>query len=39
MQTEEEEHRASGRPVATARPRLKPAVTLSSVSIPVRDRK
>ena len=39
MQTEEEEHRASGRPVAKARPRLKPAVTLSSVSIPVRDGK
>ena len=36
---EEEEHRASGRPVARARPRLKPAVTLSSVSIPIRDRK
>ena len=37
MQTKEEEHGASGRPVAKAR--LKPAVTLSSVSIPVRDRK
>ena len=33
------EHRAAGKPVATARPRLKPAVTLSSVSIPLRDRK
>ena len=38
IQAEEEEHRASGRPVAQAR-RLKPAVTLSSVSMPVRDRK
>ena len=40
MQTkEEEEHGASERPVAKARPRLKPAVTQSSVSIPVHDRK
>ena len=39
MLTKEEEHRASGRLVAKARPRLKPAVTLSSVSILVRDRK
>ena len=37
--TEDEEHRASGRPVAKARPRLKPAVTLSSVSVPLRERK
>ena len=39
MQPKEEEHRASGRLVAKARPQLKPAVTLSSVSIPVRERK
>ena len=39
MQTKEEEHGALGRPVAKARLRLKPAVTLSSVSIPVRDGK
>ena len=39
MQPKEEEHRASGRLVAKARPQLKPAVTLSSVSMPVRDRK
>ena len=36
--TENTEHRA-GKPVAKARPRLKPAVMLSSVCIPVRDRK
>ena len=35
----DEEHRASGRLVANARPRLKPAVTLSSVSVPLRERK
>ena len=34
---EEEEHRASGRLVAKARPRLKPSVT-PSVSLPIRDR-
>ena len=39
MQTKEEEHRASESPVAKARPQLQPAVTLSSVSFPVRDRK
>ena len=39
MQTKEEEHRASGRLVAKARTPLKPAVTLSSVSILGRDRK
>ena len=39
MQTKEEEYRASVRPVAKARPRLKPAMKLSSVSIPVRDKK
>ena len=38
MQIKEEEHRASGRLVAKARPQLNPAVTLDSVSIPVRDR-
>ena len=32
MQTKEEEHRASGRLVEKARPRLKPAMKLSSVS-------
>ena len=37
--TENTEHRAAGKPVAKARPRLKPAVTLSSVSTPPRDRK
>ena len=35
---EEEERRASGRLLAKARPQLNPAVTLDSVSIPVRDR-
>ena len=39
METKEEEHLASVRPVVNARPRLKPAVTLSSVSFPFRDRK
>ena len=39
METKEEEHLASVRPVVNARPRLKPAVTLSSVSFPIRDRK
>ena len=39
MQTREERHRASGRPVAKTRPRQTPTVTLSSVSIPVRERK
>ena len=33
------EHRVTGKPVAKARPRLKPAVTLSSVSIPLRASK
>ena len=36
---ENAEHRATGRPVAKARPRLKLAVTLSSISIPLRERK
>ena len=35
---EDEEHGASGRSVAKGRPRLKPAVTLTSVSIPPRER-
>ena len=35
---EDEERKASGRLVAKARPRLKPAVTLSSVSVPQRER-
>ena len=39
VQPKEEEHRASGRFVAKARPQLKPAVTLSSVPIPVHGRK
>ena len=39
MQTKEEEHGVSGRPVAKARPRQKPAVKLSSVFVLVRDRK
>ena len=33
------EHRATGRSVAKARPRLKLALTLSPISIPVRERK
>ena len=36
---ENAEHRAAGRLVAKARPRLKPAVTLSSISVPLRERK
>ena len=39
METKKEEHRALVRPVAKARPRLKPAVTLSSVSVPPHERK
>ena len=39
MLTKEEEDKASGKPIAKARPRQKPAVTLTSVSIPVRERK
>ena len=39
MQTKKEEHGASVRFVANARPIQKPAVTLSSVSVLVRDRK
>ena len=37
--TKEEEDRASGKPIAKARPRQKPTVTMTSVSIPVRERK
>ena len=33
------EHRVTGKPVAKARPQLKPAVTLSTISVPIRDRK
>ena len=36
---ENAEHRATGRLVAKARPRLKPGVTLSSMFIPLRERK
>ena len=38
MQTKEEEHGASGRLDAEGRPRQKPTVTLTSVSIPVLER-
>ena len=37
--TKEEEDIASEKPIAKARPRQKPRVTLTSVSIPVRERK
>ena len=33
------EHRVTGKPVPKARPQLKVAVTLSPVSIPIRERK
>ena len=39
MLTEKEEEIASGTPIAKARPREKPTITLVSVSIPDRDRK
>ena len=39
MLTKEEVDFASGKPFAKARPRQKPTVTLTSVSIPVRERK
>ena len=39
MLTKEEEDIASGIPIAKARPRHKPTVTLTSVSIPVRERR
>ena len=38
MLTKEEEDMASGKPIAKARPQLKPTVTLTSVSVPVRER-
>ena len=39
MPTQEEENMALGKPIANARPRQKPTVTLISVSIPVHERK
>ena len=39
MPTAKEEDTASVKPIAKARPRQKPAVTLTSVSIPVLERK
>ena len=39
MLAKEEEDIASGKPIAEARPRQKPTVTLTSVSIPVCERK
>ena len=39
MLTTKEEDIASGKPIAKARPRQKPTVTLTSVSIPVSERK
>ena len=39
MLIKEEDDMASGKPIAEARPRQKPTVTLTSVSIPGRDRK
>ena len=39
MLTTKEDYIASGRPIAEARPRQKPAVTSTSVSIPVHERK
>ena len=39
MPTAKEENTASGKPIAKARPRQKPTMTLTSVSIPVLDRK
>ena len=38
MPTAKEENTASGKPIAKARPRQKPKVTLTSISIPVRER-
>ena len=38
MPTAKEENTASGKPIAKAKPRQKPAVTLSSFSIPVLER-
>ena len=39
MPTAKEEDRASGKPIAKARPRQKPTVTLTSVSVPVLETK
>ena len=39
MPTAKEEDTASGKPIAKARPRQKPTVTLTSISIPVLERK
>ena len=39
MPTQEEENIASVKPIAKARPRQKPTVTLASVSIPVHERR
>ena len=39
MLTKEEEDIVPVKPIAEARPRQKPTVTLTSVSIPVRERK
>ena len=39
MLTKEEEDIASGKPIAKARPLQKPTVTLTPVSIPVRERR
>ena len=38
MPTAKEENTASGKPIAEARPRQKPALTLTSISIPVLER-
>ena len=34
---EDEEHRASGKPIAEARPRMKSTITLAPVSVPPRE--
>ena len=39
MPTKEEKGHGFGKPIAKARPRQKPTVTLASVSIPVHERK
>ena len=39
MPIQEEENKASGKPIAKARPRQKPTVTLTSNSIPVHERR
>ena len=36
---EDDEHRALGKPIAKARPRMKPTATLTPVSVPLRERK